>query len=202
MSNTKPLIVFEGVEGSGKTTLVNFVVKYLKKHNINFIRLREPGGNKNSEKIRNLILNKKNKFNPFTDLLLYLAARSENIEKVISKHYKKKVILLDRFTDSTIAYQHYGMNLDRKLIDNVNKLLIKDIKPTIIFLNTVNLKKRLKIRKTKNRYDNFKMKFYKKVQNGFIKLAKNKSKYVIINSNESLKKNKLKVLDNIIKLMN
>ena len=204
MSKKKPFIVFEGIEGSGKTTLINHVANYLKKKKINFIKIREPGGNKNSEKIRNLILNKKSKFNAFTDLLLYLAARSENIEKVISKHYKKKIILLDRFTDSTIAYQHHGMNLDKNLINKVNKILLKKIKPSITFLNIVNMNNliiRLKLRKTKNRYDNFNTSFYKKVQNGFIKLAQNKPKYVIINSNESLNENKNKVLDNIIKLI-
>ena len=137
--------------------------------------------------------------------MLYLAARSENIEKVISKNYKKKIILLDRFTDSTLAYQHYGMNLDKNLIEDVNKALLKKIKPSVVFLNIVNmnnLTKRLKLRKKKNRYDSFKIKFYKKVQNGFIKLSKNKSNYEVVNSNENLNKNKKKVLDKIIKLIN
>tara|TARA_B100000579_G_scaffold187499_1_gene152900 strand:+ start:476 stop:757 length:282 start_codon:yes stop_codon:yes gene_type:complete len=86
----KPLIVFEGIEGSGKTTHIKYVSKLLKKKKINFIKIREPGGSKNSEKIRTLILNNKSNFNYNTDLLLYLAARSENIEKIISKNYKKK----------------------------------------------------------------------------------------------------------------
>ena len=205
MSKKKPLIVFEGIEGSGKTTLINHVANYLKKKNINFIKIREPGGNKNSERIRKLILNKNNKFNPYTDLFLYFAARSENIEKVILKNYNKKIILLDRFTDSTIAYQHYGMGLDKKLIERINIKLLKKIKINITFLNIVNMRnlsKRLKIRKTKNRYDYFKIAFYKKVQNGFTKLAKNKSRYITINSNESLRDNKIKVLNKIIKLIN
>ena len=101
----KPIIVFEGIEGSGKTSHLNFVSKYLKKKDIKYLKIREPGGNKNSEKIRNLILDKKINFNRNTDLLLYLAARSENIE-LIKKNFKKKVILIDRFVDSTIAYQH------------------------------------------------------------------------------------------------
>ena len=204
MSKKKPLIVFEGIEGSGKTTLINHVAKFFKEKNINFIKIREPGGNKNSEKIRKLILNKKNKFNPYTDLFLYFAARSENIEKVILKNYKKKIILLDRFTDSTVAYQHYGMNLDKKLIERINNILLKNIKTDLIFLNVVNMRnltKRLKIRKTKNRYDNFKINFYKKIQNDFKKLSKNNSNYIIINSNESLSDNKNKVLNKIIKLI-
>ena len=205
MSKTKPLIVFEGIEGSGKTTLINHVSKYLKKKKISFIKIREPGGNKNSEKIRKLILNKKNKFNPLTDLLLYLASRSENIDNVIKKNYKKKIILLDRFIDSTIAYQHYGMGINKSVIVNINKILLKKIRPNITFLNIVNmqnLKKRLYLRKNKNRYDNFKIEFYKKVQAGFVKLSKNKNNYVVIDSNNNLVENKKKVLNMIIKFIN
>ena len=97
------------------------------------------------------------------------------------------------------------MNLDKNLIEDVNKALLKKIKPSVVFLNIVNmnnLTKRLKLRKKKNRYDSFKIKFYKKVQNGFIKLSKNKSNYEVVNSNENLNKNKKKVLDKIIKLIN
>ena len=205
MSKIKPLIVFEGIEGSGKTTLINHVSKYLKKKKISFIKIREPGGNKNSEKIRKLILNKKNKFNPLTDLMLYLASRSENIENVIKKNYKKKIILLDRFIDSTIAYQHYGMGINKSVIVNINKILLKKIRPNITFLNIVNmqnLKKRLYLRKNKNRYDNFKIDFYKKVQAGFVKLSKNKNNYVVIDSNNNLVENKKKVLNMIIKFIN
>ena len=97
----KPIIVFEGIECSGKTSHINFVSNYLKKKKISFIKIREPGGSKNSEKIRNLILNNKSNFNKNTDLLLYLAARSENIE-LLKKFYNKKIILIDRFSDSTI----------------------------------------------------------------------------------------------------
>ena len=104
----KPVIVFEGIEGSGKTFHINNVCNYFKKNKIPFLKLREPGGSKNSEKIRKLILNNKSSFNKNTDLLLYLAARSENIN-MLKKHYRKKIILIDRFTDSTIAYQHYGI---------------------------------------------------------------------------------------------
>ena len=204
MSSKKPLIVFEGIEGSGKTTLIKYISNYLKSKKLSFINIREPGGNKNSEKIRKLILNKKNKFNSCTDLMLYLAARSENIEKVIKKNYKKKIILLDRFTDSTIAYQHYGMGLDKTLINKINKILLNNIKPNLVFLNLINMKNlryRLYRRKNKNRYDKFDINFYKKVQIGFIKLSKNKSNYVIIDSNKNLSHNKKKALESIKKLI-
>ena len=156
MSKKKPLIVFEGIEGSGKTTLINHVAKYFKSKKISFIKIREPGGNKNSELIRKIILNKKNKFNSFTDLFLYLASRSENIEKVIRKNYKNKIILIDRFTDSTIAYQHYGLGVNKKLIEIINKSLLGNFKIDFTFLNIVNNKnmiKRLKLRKSLNSQD-------------------------------------------------
>ncbi len=201
----KPVIVFEGIEGSGKTSHCNFVSKYLKKKRINHLKIREPGGSKNSEKIRKIILDNKSDFKKETDLLLYLASRSENI-KELNKHYKKKIILIDRFTDSTIAYQHYGLGVNLSLINTINKELLKNFKVNFTFLNTVNkenMKKRLKKRKKLNRYDKFNYNFYKRVQKGFLNLAKKKKKnYQIIDSNLEIKKNKsiiLKKIDSLIK---
>ncbi len=200
----KPVIVFEGIEGSGKSHHITNVSKYLKKNNIDFIKLREPGGNPNSEKIRKLILNKRSKFNKTTDLLLYLAARSENI-LLLKKYYKKKVILIDRFVDSTIAYQHFGFGIDLKFINLINSFLLKNFKVNFTFLNIVskkNMIKRLKIRKSLNRYDTFNIGFYEKVQKGFLILAKkNKKKYKIINSNLDINFNQDQVIQSIKKLI-
>ena len=196
----KPIIVFEGIEGSGKSTHIRTIIKYLIKKKINYIKLREPGGNKNSELIRRIILNKKSSLHNFTDLLLYLAARNENINKIIKKNYKKKVILIDRFVDSTIAYQHYGMGINLKIIKSINDYLIKDIKVNFTFLNTVsikNLKKRLKKRKNLNKYDSFKSTFYEDVQKGFLDLSKNKKNYLIINSDRDISINKEIILSKI-----
>ncbi len=194
-----PIIVFEGIEGSGKTYHINNVKKYLKKKKINFINLREPGGSQSSEKIRKLILDKKSNFKKLTDLFLYMASRNENLHNIIKKNYNKKVILIDRFTDSTLAYQHYGMGIDKKLIIYLNKIILKNIKPTFTFLNIVSMKN-LKLRincRPKNRYDNFNEIFYRKVQKGFIKLSKNKKKYLVINSNNEILKNKKIILSKI-----
>ena len=95
----KPVIVFEGIEGSGKTYHIKSLANFLNKKKIKYIIIREPGGSSNSEKIRNLILSKKSNFHKMTDLLLYLAAINENYIKVLKENYKKKVILIDRFTD-------------------------------------------------------------------------------------------------------
>ena len=200
----KPVIVFEGIEGSGKSHHINKVSKFLEKNKTKFIKIREPGGCFNSEKIRRLILNKNSNFNVNTDLLLYLAARSENIN-LIKKSYNKKIILIDRFTDSTIAYQHYGMGVDLKIINTINKFLLKNIKVNYTFLNIVNKKnllKRLKKRKSLNRYDQFDINFYNKVQKGFLKLAKlNKKSYKIIDSNLDIKKNEILIINQLKKLI-
>ena len=200
----KPVIVFEGIEGSGKSYHISNVAKHLKKRKIDFIKVREPGGTLNSEKIRKLILKKKSNFNEITDLLLYLAARSENIIH-LKKFYKKKIILIDRFVDSTIAYQHYGFGVNLKLINLINDFILKDFRIDYTFLNIVNKKnmiKRLKIRKSLNRYDKFNINFYQKVQKGFLKLAKKKSnKYTIINSNLEINHNRDEIIETIDKLL-
>ena len=200
----KPVIVFEGIEGSGKSYHLKNVSRYFKKNKIEFIKLREPGGNPSSEKIRKLILDKKSNFNKITDLLLYSAARSENI-KVLKKYYKKKIILIDRFLDSTIAYQHYGFGIDLKLINFINNHLLKNFKVDYTFLNIVNKKNmisRLKLRKSLNRYDKFEFSFYNNVQKGFLKLAnKNKKRYRIIDSNKNIDLNRKQVIQSIEKLI-
>ena len=203
MSN-KPIIVFEGIEGTGKSHHIGKVANYLRKKNKKFIQIREPGGSKNSEKIRKLILNNKSTFNKYTDLLLYLSARSENIE-LIKKNMGKKIILIDRFSDSTIAYQHYGMGIDLKFIKNINNYLLKDIKIDFTFLNVVNqknMKERLMKRKKLNRYDKFNNIFYKKVQKGFVKIFNTSpNKYIKIDSNLNINFNEKIILNKINNLI-
>ncbi len=150
-------------------------------------------------------MNNKSNFHKTTDLLLYLAARNENLENIIKKNYGKKIILLDRFIDSTLAYQHYGMGIDYKLINSINKFLTKKIKINLVFLNLVNSKNmriRLSKRRKLNRYDKFKIDFYNRVQKGYIKIAnKNKSKYKIIDSNKMIKINKKIIIEEFNKIL-
>ncbi len=199
-----PVIVFEGIEGSGKSLHIKNVENFFKNKKINYIKFREPGGSKNSEKIRKILLNKQSNFKNLTDLFLYMASRNENYNYIIKKNFRKRIILIDRFTDSTIAYQHFGMNIDKKIIYLLNKIILKKIKPDFTFLNTVNKKNlilRLKKRVNKNRYDKFNYLFYNKVQKGFLKLANNKKKYMIIDSNKSVNDNKKKIISKIQKLI-
>ena len=196
MYKKKPFfIVFEGVEGCGKSYQSKKLYNKLKKKKIDTILTREPGGTKSSELIRNLILkdyfakDSKEKFDKYTDTLLYLAARNEHVKnKIKPALLKKKVVICDRFIDSTIAYQVYGKKVDIKFIDNIHKKILQGIKPNIVFILKVSQqssKRRLKKRKSKNRYDNFAQSFYNKAQKSFIKIAKNKKNYFILDSSSN-----------------
>jgi dTMP kinase len=200
-----PVIVFEGIETSGKSTNLKIVAKYLNNINRKFIKIREPGGTTLSEIFRKLILNKKSKLNFKTDLMLIMASRSENIDKIIKNNYGKKIIIIDRFVDSTIAYQHYGMGINLNLINKLNNFLLDRFKPTFTFLSIVN-KKNMKIRLNKrfslNKYDKFDLSFYNKVQKGFLNISKDKKNYFIIDSNENnIEENSQIIIKKIKKLV-
>ena len=133
-----------------------------------------------------------------------MASRNENYHNILLRNYKKKVILIDRFLDSTIAYQHYGMKVNLKIIKYINNFILKNVKVDFTFLNTVNkknLKLRLKKRKNLNRYDKFDYKFYSNVQSGFLKLAKNKKNYLIVNSNLPIIENKKIIINKLKKII-
>ena len=201
-----PIIVFEGIEASGKSTSLKKIIKYLKSNKIKHVTFREPGGTNFSERLRSYMLNKKSKLNKKTDLFLLMASRSENVDKILKENYKKKVILIDRFIDSTIAYQHYGMGLDKDLILKMNNFILGNLRPNFTFLSIVNKKnmlERLKLRKNNNKYDNFNYNFYNNVQKGFLEISnKNKSKYLILDSNkDSLKTIENKLINKIKKIL-
>ena len=214
MYKKKPFfIVFEGVEGCGKSYQSQKLKKNLKKKGINSILTREPGGTRGAESIRTLILKdyfnkkKKEKFDKYTDTLLYLAARNEHIKNKIKPALKKrKIVICDRFIDSTLAYQVYGKKVDGTFIKNIHKFILQGIKPNITFILKVSAtssKLRLKKRKSKNRYDNFPQSFYRKAQKSFLKIAKNKKDYFVLNSssnNKDLEKKIFKIILNYLKI--
>ncbi|MDA9684409.1 dTMP kinase [Candidatus Pelagibacter bacterium] len=196
MYKKKPFfIVFEGVEGCGKSYQSKKLFKFLKKKKIPSILTREPGGTKSAEMIRNLILkdyfnkSSKNKFDKYTDTLLYLAARNEHVKNIIFPSLKKNmVIICDRFVDSTLAYQVYGKKVNYNFVNNIHKEILNGLKPNLTFILKVSSKssnKRLKKRKTKNRYDNFSQLFYSNVQKSFLKIAKGKKHYFVLDSSKN-----------------
>ena len=206
MYNRKPFIVFEGIEGSGKSLHSKSLIDQLKKKRISYIYLREPGGTKNAEMIRRIILNKNSdKLHKFTDTLLYLAARNENFINNIKPFYNKRIIICDRFVDSTIAYQHYGLGINKNLIKLINKNILNNVKPDFTFLMKIDINesfKRLRKRFNLNRYDEFNKNFYENVQKGFIKLSHlQPTKYMIINSENSITINKKIIFQKFLKLV-
>ena len=213
MYKKKPFfIVFEGVEGCGKSFQSKKLFYKLKKKKIKAILTREPGGTKTSELIRNLILkdyfikNTKEKFDKYTDTLLYLAARNEHVKnKIKPALLKKKIVICDRFIDSTLAYQVYGKKVDIKFINNIHSKILDGVKPNIVFVLKVSensSKNRLKKRKTKNRYDNFPQSFYTKAQKSFIKLAKNKKNYFVLDSSRNDNNLEIKIFNIVKKHLN
>ena len=196
MYKKKPLfIVFEGVEGCGKSFQSKKLFNNLKKKNFEVVLTREPGGTKSAELIRNLILKDyfqkgiNEKFNKYTDTLLYLAARNEHVHNKIKPALrKKKIVICDRFVDSTIAYQVYGKKVKLNFINEIHKIILGKLKPDITFVLKVSPKssrKRLLKRRSKNRYDKFPQSFYNKVQKSFIRLSKNKKNYYIFDSSKN-----------------
>ena len=188
-------IVFEGVEGCGKSFQSKKLLNNLKKKKIDALLTREPGGTKTAELIRNLILkdyfskDNKDKFDKYTDTLLYLAARNEHVKnKIRPALQKRKIVICDRFTDSTFAYQVNGKKVNIDFIKNVHKYILNGLKPDITFILKVSIassKIRLRKRRTKNRYDNFSQSFYTNAQKSFINLAKNKKNYYVLESSKN-----------------
>ena len=203
-------ITFEGIEGSGKSFQSRKLYKNLKKRNIHPILTREPGGTESAEKIRELILKDyfypklKEKFDKYTDTLLYLAARNEHIQnKIKPAILKKKIIICDRFIDSTLAYQVYGKKINKVFVDLIHKQILEKIKPNLTFLLKVKISKalkRLKKRKKKNRYDKLSKNFYTQAQKSFVKIAKkNKHSHVILDSSFDTPEVEKKILNIVLK---
>ena len=188
-------IVFEGIEGSGKSYQARKLYNKLKQINKNTIITREPGGTRSAEIIRKIILkdyfekNKRIKFDKYTDTLLYLAARNEHLKnKIMPALKRKKIIICDRFVDSTLAYQVFGKKVSLKFIKNIHKQILGKIKPDITFVLKVKKQsflKRLKKRKIRNRYDNFPVKFYLKAQNAFLKISKSNKNHIVLESSQN-----------------
>ena len=206
-------VTFEGIEGSGKTYQSKKLFRKSKSMGLPAIYTREPGGTKAAEKIREIILedyfhtDSKEKFSKYTDTLLYLAARNEHVQNIIRPAIsKKKIVICDRFIDSTLAYQVFGKGVSKNLVDSIHKFVLGSIKPDLTFVLKVNISKalqRLKKRKKKNRYDKFSKNFYIKVQNAFIKIAKkNTRRYCIVDNSEDSTKTERIIFDKFMQFLN
>ena len=182
-------ITFEGVEGSGKTTQIQRLKKYLTQKGIPCKVTREPGGCPIGEKVRKILLNPDHReMVPMSELLLYEAARAQHVKEVIEPFLKKGgVVLCDRFSDATIAYQGYGRKIDVKWIERLNHLSSRGIKPDVTFLldcpSDVGLKRALKRNRTlkqekEERFEKEKIQFHQRVRKGYLAIAKKEPRRV------------------------
>ncbi len=183
-------ITFEGAEGSGKSTQIKKAAEFLKKKGKSVVLLREPGSARISEAIREIILNKDfTEMSPCTELLLYLAARAQIVhEKIVPALEQGKVVICDRFEDSTWAYQGYGRGFDLKHIDRVSELLVRGpIKPQLTFLLDIDPAKGMKRGGRHDRMEKQSLKFHRKVRAGFLDIArKNRKRCVMIDASKSI----------------
>ena len=186
-SNNQGLFIsFEGPEASGKSTQIKLLQKFLKKNNIPFIVTREPGGTPVAESLRKIILDKKKRISTIEEILLLMSSRLNHVNKVIKPALRKgKIVITDRFADSTFVYQGFVNNYGLKKTINLHKELLNNFLPskTFLFLLPVNeINMRIKKRKITNKYDKIDTLFHSKVISGYKKLSKNNKRFVIINA--------------------
>lgn len=177
------LITFEGIEGAGKTTQIQLLCEELKKLGIPCISIREPGGTSVSEAIRSLLLSKEHSVETLTELLLFEASRVELVKKVIIPALnEKKIVICDRFTDSTLAYQGYGRGLPLQFIAKLNELATFgiNINRTYLLDSNVDIMVSRSHTKVKDRIESEDIKFHKLVKKGFTSLAKKYSERIMV----------------------
>lgn len=195
-------ISFEGIDGSGKSTQIKLLQEKLESLGNSVLSLREPGGSELSEKIRELLLHKDYDLNSETELLLFESARAYLTHTIIKPALNSgKIVLTDRFFDSTIAYQGYGRGLDLDFIDSCNRFATQSIQPNITFylkidMNTSNDRR---IMNTKDRIENSGLDFYHKVINGFNQIAENNPKRIVtINAENDINMIHNQILDIVL----
>lgn len=167
-------ITFEGSEGCGKSTQSRLLYEHLKDRGRKVIYLREPGGVKVSEKIRELLLDPKNHMSAECETLLYMSARAEVVNEIVRPALKAgKIIICDRFLDSTIAYQGYGLGIDIKAIKFIGNFATCGIKPDLTIFLDLAVKKGLKHRElSKDRIEQRPVSYHERVRRGYLSLAK------------------------------
>jgi dTMP kinase len=168
-------ITFEGSEGSGKSTQSKLLVRYLKRKGFPVIFLREPGGTKISEKIRKILLDHKNdSMSASCELLLYMASRAQVVAEIIKPHLVKgTIVICDRFLDSTVAYQGYGLGMDLKLIRYMGSFATQGIQPDLTVFLDVPVKEGLKHRHLcEDRIEKRPLSYHERVRRGYLKIAR------------------------------
>jgi dTMP kinase len=171
------LITFEGIEGSGKSTQVKILYEHLLSRGLGVIRTREPGGTMFGEALRKVFLQENMQVYPLSELLVFMAMRAQHVEEVIMPALQDgKIVLCDRFVDATYAYQGYGRGIDLGIIETLNRLVTKGVRPNLtILLNcTVNMgfKRKAGLDASMDRFEKEAASFHRKIRNAYLKLSK------------------------------
>ena len=182
-------ITFEGIDGCGKSTQLNLLAEYLKSKNLEVIITREPGAVGLGEKIREILLNYDGEVSSNCEAFLFLADRAQHVDMLIKPAIDSgKIVLCDRHTDSTIAYQGYGRGVDLNQIKTLNEIATSGLKPDLTFVFDVDVKTALsRVGKTQDRMESSGLEFFEKTRRGYLEIAKQESERVkVINSNDSI----------------
>lgn len=176
MSGSRGFISFEGIEGSGKSTQTKRLAGYFRAKGRDVIETVEPGGTGIGDKIRTLLLEPGSHMDSLTELLLYYSSRAQHVKEVIYPALREnKVVITDRFTDSTIAYQGYARGVDMTIINRLNDIVVPDVEPFVTFLLDLDVEEGLRRNRKANKEDRFELEtvaFHKRVRSGFLEIAR------------------------------
>ena len=189
MNQLGKFITLEGVDGAGKTSHIEFIKEYLKNLKLDFIMTREPGGTQLGERLREILLH--DEMTPKTETILMFAARNEHIEKVIRPGLTSGAIVIsDRFTDASYAYQSGGKGVEDEAIDVLKDLVQKNLQPDLTFLFDLPVEvsiKRLKKTRKLDKFEKEEKDFHENVRKKYLMIAKNNPKrFSVLNSEKSI----------------
>ena len=198
-------ITFEGADGCGKTTQIELLNKYLQEKGFKTLVTREPGAKGLGEKLREILLNYDGEVSPNCESFLFLADRAQHVDCVIKPALKDGVIVLcDRHTDSTVAYQGYGRQLDIEQIKKLNEIAVNGLKPDLTIIFDIDIETSMqRVGKTKDRMESAGMYFFNRVRNGYLAIAKEEPNRVkVINSADTIERIHNQVVELVEKAVN
>jgi dTMP kinase len=205
MSRAKGFISFEGIEGSGKSTQTKLLAGYLRSRGHTVLETVEPGGTKIGNKIRKLLLEPQNHMDPLAELLLYYSSRAQLVREVIYPAIlRNDIVITDRFTDSTIAYQGYARGVDLTIINALDEIVVSDMKPFLTILLDLDVEEGLRRNRNAQKEDRFELEtieFHHRVRKGFLKIAEEEPERIRVvdasGSAEEINREVVKIVDGL-----